>query len=218
MGKRIRLSGLVPSAKTRYVINVARESLPAPPEELGGRVNCSAFTPKAEGLLRWARTWSLRLTLTLLIGAVLALGDSEDAHAVSREAYFTSGSFCVGERSSIYQSPYSGVLYGESVTRSLGNYYGPCMAAITKPAGYLSGRVFVYKWDERHRDWFVCRKSGWLYNSGRTYTLSVYAPLGYPYNRWCGSGWYGTEAQGSVWHNGAWRTTERVWSGSNFYF
>ena len=165
------------------------------------------------------RTWSLRLVLTLLVGAAFALGDSEDAHAVSREAYFTSGApFCVGERSSTYQSSYSGVLYGESVTRSLGNYYGPCTAAVTTPAGYLSGRVFVYKWDEHYRDWFVCRKSGWLYNSGRTYTLSVYAPLGYPYNRWCGSGWYGTEAQGSVWHNGAWRTTERVWSGSNFYF
>jgi hypothetical protein len=131
-----------------------------------------------------------------LVGAAFALGASEDAHAVSGEAYFTSGSFCVGERASTYQSPYSGVLYGESVTRSLGNYYGPCTAAITKPAGYLSGRVFVYKWDERYRDWFLCRRSGWLYNSGSTYALSVYAPLGYPYNRWCGSGWYGTEAQG----------------------
>jgi hypothetical protein len=103
-------------------------------------VTCSAFTPKAEGLLRWARTWSLRLSLTLLIGVTFTLGASGDAHAVSREAYFTSGSsFCIGERSSIYQSPYSGLLYGESVTRSLGNYYGPCMAAITKPTGYLSG-------------------------------------------------------------------------------
>lgn len=187
-------------------------------EELGGRVDRSAFAPGSGGSFRRARTWFLRVALTLLIGAAFALGASQDAHAVSREAYFTSGSFCVGERSSTYQSPYRGVLYGESVTRSLGNYYGPCTAAITKPAGYLSGRIFVYKWDERHRDWFVCRRSGWLYNSGSTYALSVYAPLGYPYNRWCGSGWYGTEAQGSVWHNGAWRTTERIWSGSNFYF
>ena len=115
-----------------------------------------------------------------------ALVSSGDAHAVSREAYFTSGSsFCIGERSSIYQSSFNGVLYGESVTRSLGNYYGPCTAAITKPAGYLAGRVFVYKWDERSRDWFVCRRSGWLYNSGSTYALGVYAPLGYPGNRWC---------------------------------
>lgn len=147
-----------------------------------------------------------------------ALGASEDAHAVSGEAYFTAVSFCVGERTSTYQSPYSGVLYGESVTRSLGDYYGPCTAAITEPAGYLSRRVFVYKWDERYRDWFLCRRSGWLYNSGSTYALSEYAPLGYPYNRWCGSGWYGTKAQGSVWHNGAWSTTERVWSGSNYYY
>src|SRR3712207_9105645 len=66
-------------------------------------------------------------------------------------------------------------------SRSLGDYYyGPCTAAITKPEGYLSGRVFVYKWDERYRDWFLCRRSGWLYNSGSTYALSVYAPLGYP--------------------------------------
>jgi hypothetical protein len=80
------------------------------------------------------------------------------------------------------------------------------------------GEGFVYKWDERSRDWFVCRRSGWLYNSGNTYALSVYAPLGYPGNRWCGSGWYATEAQGSVWHRGAWRTTERLWSGDDFYY
>ena len=182
-------------------------------------MNCSAFAPGAGGLFRRTRTWSVRLVLTILVGVAFALGSSGDAHAVSREAYFTSGSsFCIGERSSTYQSSYSGVLYGESVTRSLGNFSGPCTAAITKPAGYLSGRVFVYKWDERSRDWFVCRRSGWLYNSGSTYALSVYAPLGYPYNRWCGSGWYGTEAQGSVWHRGAWRTTEPVWSGSDFYY
>ena len=82
-------------------------------------MTCSAFTPKAEGLLRWARTWSLRLSQTLLIGVTFTLGASGDAHAVSREAYFTSGSFCIGERTSTYQSPYGGVLYGESVTRSL---------------------------------------------------------------------------------------------------
>ena len=97
-------------------------------------------------------------------------------------------------------------------------YNGPCKAAVTKPAGYVLGRVFVYKWDERYRDWFVCRRSGWLYNSGNTYVLSVYAPLGYSGNRWCGSGWYATEAQGSVWHRGAWRTTELVWSGYDFYY
>ncbi len=85
------------------------------------------------------------LALTILIGAAFEVGASENAHAVSREAYFKSGSsFCVGERSSTYQSSYSGMLYGESVTRFLGDYYGPCTAAITKPAGYISGRLFVY--------------------------------------------------------------------------
>ena len=65
------------------------------------------------------------MVLTFLVGVAFALGDSEDAHAVSREAYFTSGSaLCVGERASTYQSSYSDVLYGESVTRSLGDYYG----------------------------------------------------------------------------------------------
>jgi hypothetical protein len=99
------------------------------------------------------RTWSVRLVLTILVGVAFALGSSGDAHAVSREAYFTLGSsFCISERSSTYQSSFSGVLYGESVTRSLGNFSGPCTAAITKPAGYLSGRVLVYKWDERSRD------------------------------------------------------------------
>ena len=98
-------------------------------------MNCSAFTLGVGGSFRRARMWSVRLALTLLVGVAFALGAGEDAHAISREAYFTSGPFCVGERSSTYQSPYSDVLYGESVTRSLGNYYGPCTAAITKPAG-----------------------------------------------------------------------------------
>jgi hypothetical protein len=46
----------------------------------------------------------------------------------------------------------------------------------------------------------------------------VRAALGYPGNRWCGRGWYDTYAQGSVWHNGGWRTTKRVWSGSDYYY
>ena len=109
-------------------------------------MNCSASTSGIGGWFRRTGTWSLKLALALLVGAAFAVGASEDAHAVSREAYFTSGaSFCVGERSSTYQSLYIDVLYGEPVTRSLGNYSGPCTAAITKPAGYLSGRVFVYQ-------------------------------------------------------------------------
>ena len=70
---------------------------------------------------------------------------------------------------------------------------------------------------ERYQDWFLCRRAAGC-TTPVAPTLSVYAPLGYPYNRWCGAGWYGTKAQGYVWHDGAWRTTERVWYGSNFYF
>ena len=181
-------------------------------------MNCSDLAPGSGGMSRRTRAWLVRLALTLVVGMAFAVVSSEEAQAVSRDQNFRWGAFCVKEQSSTYASYSSGVLYGESATWSLGNYYGPCSSAIYKPAGYIAGRVFVYKWDERDRDWYVCRKSGWLYNSSSTYGLRVYAPLGYPYDRWCGSGWYGTEAQGSVWHNGAWRTTPRVWSGSDYYY
>jgi len=167
---------------------------------------------------RRARAWTLRLALTLAVGLVFTVWSSEDAHAVSKQKYYQFGSFCVGEQSSTYEAS-NEVLYGQSVTRPLAYsyYYGPCSVAVTKPAGYIAARVFVYKWSERDDDWYVCRKSGWLYNSSSTAAFGVWAPLGYPGNRWCGRGWYGTEAQGSVWHNGAWRTTQRVWSGYDYY-
>jgi hypothetical protein len=64
-------------------------------------MNSSAFASRARGSFRRTRTWSVRLALTLLVGVVFALGSSGDAHTVSRETYFTSGSsFCIGERSS----------------------------------------------------------------------------------------------------------------------
>ena len=163
------------------------------------------------------RAWSVRLLLMLVVGVAFVVGTSGEARGVSRDRDFSFGSFCVGERSSTYQSS-SNALWGESMTWSLGDYYGSCSAAITKPPGYIAGRVIVYKWDDRFEDWYVCRRSGWFYNSNSTYVFGVYAPLGYPGNRWCGRGWYGTYAQGSVWHNGGWRTTKRVWSGSDYYY
>jgi hypothetical protein len=179
----------------------------------------SALTFGNREISRRAWAWTLRLALTLTVGLVFTVWSSEEAHAVSNVDYFPFGSsFCVGERSSTYESS-SGFLYGQSVTRPLtyDYYYGPCSFAVTKRAGDIAGRVSVYKWSDRSEDWLPCRKSGWLYNSSRTSALLVYAPLGYPGNRWCGRGWYGTWSQGSVWKNNAWKTTGWVWSGYDYY-
>jgi hypothetical protein len=156
------------------------------------------------------RRWSIRLVLAFVVGLVFAFVASEEAHAISDadRTQFTSN-FCVEERSSTYESS-SGVLFGESVTRP---YSGFCSSELSKPAGDIAGRVEVWKWDRRNEEWDVCRRTGWKYNTERTDEHVVRARLGRQGDRWCGPGHYGTWAQGKVWHNGAWRTTEWVWSG-----
>lgn len=82
----------------------------------------------------------------------------------------------------------------------------------------MSGRVIAYKWSDYYEYWYACRDTGWRYNTHRTSKLVVYAWLGALYDRRCGPDYYGADAQGSVWHDGAWRTTLRVWSGYAYYY
>jgi hypothetical protein len=149
-----------------------------------------------------------------MAGLIFAFGWSKEAHAVSDadRTQFTSN-FCVEERASTYESS-NRVLFGESVTRS---YSGFCSSRLSKPAGYIAGRVKVWKWDDRDGRWEVCRTTDWKYNTERTNELVVRAKLGRQGDRWCGRGYYGTEAQGSVWHNDQWNTTPWVWSGYDYF-
>jgi hypothetical protein len=167
--------------------------------------------------LRRAREWPVQLALGLVVGLIFAVAWSEEAHAVSNTERFrfSSEDLCIREKSLTYVWSQDGALYGQSVTRP---FSGDCSSWLSAPPGYVSGRAIVWKWSGFYGDWFVCRDTGWHYNADRTSRLVLYRWLGYQSNRWCGSGWYGTEAQGSVWRNGAWRTTPRSWSGSAFYY
>ena len=165
---------------------------------------------------RRARAWPVRLALAFVVGLIFAIAWSEEAHAVSNTDTFRfSSDLCIKEKSLTYVWSQDGALYGQSVTRP---FSGDCSSRLSAPPGYISGRAIVWKWSNFYGDWFVCRDTGWRYNADWTSRLVVYRWLGYQSNRWCGSGWYGTEAQGSVWRNGAWRTTPQVWSGSAFYY
>lgn len=168
-------------------------------------------------LSRQARAWPVRLALAFVVGLIFAIAWSEEAHAVSNTERFrfSSEDLCIREKSLTYVWSQDGALYGQSVTRP---FSGDCSSWLSAPPGYVSGRAIVWKWSGFYGDWFVCRDTGWHYNADRTSRLVLYRWLGYQSNRWCGSGWYGTEAQGSVWRNGAWRTTPRSWSGSAFYY
>ena len=178
-------------------------------------MNGSAGAMVAGKLSRRARAWSVRLVLAFVVGLTFTVSWSEEAYAVSNAEIFRfSSNLCIKERSLTYVWSQDEALYGQSVTRP---FSGNCSSLLSAPAGYVSGRAIVWKWNEFYGDWFVCRATGWRYNADRTSRLVVYAWLGYRFNRWCGSGWYGTEAQGSVWRNGEWNTTPRVWSGGAFY-
>jgi hypothetical protein len=160
------------------------------------------------------RRWSIRLVLALVVGLVFAFGWSKEAHAISNvdRTQFTSN-FCVEERSSTYKSS-NRVFFGESITRP---FSGFCSSELSKPAGYIAGRVKVWKWNSRTEEWEVCRRTDWKYNAERTDEHVVRARLVHRSGRWCGRGYYGTEAQGSVWHNGEWNTTPWVWSGYDYF-
>lgn len=167
-------------------------------------------------MVRRVRVWPIRLALMFVVGLAFVMGPSEEAHAVSEaERFPVSPDLCVGERSLSYVwSPNDG-LYGQSVTRP---YSGDCSTLLSAPAGHLAGRAITYKWSYYYGAWYACRDTGWDYNAERTSKLVVYEWLGGFYNRFCGPGYYATMSQGSVWYNGAWRTTLRVWSGYAYYY
>jgi hypothetical protein len=98
----------------------------------------SILASRAVRMSHRMRAWSVRLLLMLVVGVAFVVGTSGEARAVSRDRDFSFGSFCVGERSSTYQSS-SNALWGESMTWSLGDYYGCCSAAIAKPRATSQG-------------------------------------------------------------------------------
>lgn len=164
---------------------------------------------------RRIRAWAIRLALVFVVGLAFVVGSSDDARAVSdAERFRFSPGLCIVEISSTYVWSPNGVLYGQSATKP---YSADCSTRISKPAGYLSGRAISYKWDDYYEDWFRCRDTGWVYNSDRSSKLVTYTSLGVFYNRFCGPGYYMTGSRGSVWHDGRWNTTPRVWSGFDYY-
>jgi hypothetical protein len=192
--------------------------LPSLPDELGGRVTCSAFTPKAEGLLSMGEDVVFKAEPDALGRCDLCVR-GQRGRPRRLQGGLLHVEVILRRRAVLYLSVAVRRLalwrVGDEIPRKLlrslhGGDYETCWLPLGEGIRLQVGRAppgLVRVSQERL-----------VLQLRRTYTLSVYAPLGYPYNRWCGSGWYGTEAQGSVWHNGAWRTTERVWSGSNFYF
>ncbi len=178
---------------------------------------CSALGTGPGGLSRRARVWFVRLALTLVVGLAFALGSSEEAQAVSDTQRFrwSSSDLCISERSMIYEWSRNGVLYGQSVTKP---FRFDCSTPLSKRAGDVAGRVHVYKWSDYYGYWYSCYDSDWFYNGSRTSRFVAYTGLGTVYRRWCGSGWYETWAQGSVWHNDAWRTTLPVRSGYAYFY
>lgn len=164
---------------------------------------------------RRARAWPVRLALAFVVGLIFALAWSEEAHAVSNTDTFRfSSDLCIKEKSMTYVWSQDGRLYGQSVTRP---FSGDCSTRLSVPAGHVWGEVFVEKWSGYYGNWYPCRGTDW-YNSSRTSKHVVYTGLGTRYNRWCGTGYYRTWARGSVWREGAWRTTPWVQSGYDYFY
>jgi hypothetical protein len=165
--------------------------------------------------LRRVSTRPARLALAFVLSLIFAVAWSEEAHAVSDTEHFRFASgICLKERSMTYVWPRDGVLYGQSVTRP---FSSDCSTSVSKPAGHLWGQVYVEKWNPFLGEYRPCASTQW-YNANRTSRHAVWGWLGPQFHRWCGSGWYRTWSQGSVWHNGAWRTTPWVQSGYDFFY
>lgn len=138
-----------------------------------------------------------------VLAAVVWAEQAQATHTVSRGSYFYWSSACLYEKATT--DPDGGTAWGLSETWS---YSGGSSSAYRRlvESGWLSTKAVV--WEKSHGSWYVYRSSGWVYNSLAATYLYVWARGSNAFN--VGSG---TDGYGSVWANGAWRTTYAVWSG-----
>lgn len=102
----------------------------------------------------------------------------------------------VGSGGGSYSSPLS----------VFGGYSGSSTQSL--PPGYLADRIVIYKWDGA--SWYVCRDSGFRYNSVTTWSLKLSWNFGSTPP--CGAGYYGSYGD-QFFFKGGWRGGS-LWSSS----
>jgi hypothetical protein len=91
----------------------------------------------------------------------------------------------------------------------LDQYQTACGNAFARPAGYLTMKNQIYKWDGYQ--WTMCVDRAWVYNSTTTSSMQVLNNPGYLL---CGPGYYGLQT-GDFIYNGGWYGGS-LWSGYHY--
>lgn len=160
------------------------------------------------------RDWFLKLVLLFVFGIGAMLMWTDKAHATGNSGYTDSvGPQCVYNWSHIYRPWYSRAAYASGGVRSLvanNGSYCPIGVWRSRPPGYLAVKLSVWKYNSGNQ--FVCRSTGYAYNTSNTSRLSRKKFMGKRYDTACGRGYYGTVAYGYVFNDGQWQGGY-LWSG-----
>lgn len=160
------------------------------------------------GLTRWA------VTLVAALGVVMGSATAALAHVVEQSGYVWENlrGYCLGARSEISHGGGGG--YTRSHVEGEKPLNGPgwtinCYAAWQQPPGELAVRTHLYFWTGSQ--WIACRTMDWRSNAITDDQVHQTRSWSKP----CGNGYYGSYANGRVWHDNSWKGGW-MWSGHHF--
>jgi hypothetical protein len=147
--------------------------------------------------------WSLwAIPLLALVAVPVAA-----AHFVYTSGTYARGPICVNGGSGIAEGPPQ--VIAEGWTQSYAQ--GVCLTAKNMPAGHLSLRRQLYRWNGSA--WTLCANSGWQANSSPT----SYHAISRQWTRMpCGTGWYDHLGEAWAYYNGQWLGGGR-WAGNHSF-
>jgi hypothetical protein len=162
---------------------------------------------------RWlGRTTIVAATIvTFLLGIV---GPAQAHYVYAKGLVYGSSTDCTGSRSEISHGNGGG--YAKTDTDALYLFIEPitgrqfhCIGLWSRPGGYIASGISIWRYSGLKRVWYVCRDSGYHYNTRSVYQYTLYWYLNA--GAWCGNGHFGNMA--SSWaYNGQWHGGN-LWSG-----
>jgi hypothetical protein len=132
-------------------------------------------------------------------GLVLGFASPASAHTISTTVHWITWDQCV-DRTALMNEGATGGGYSSSVGTSKTVKITPagpvaCGAGNPKPAGWIAGRIDLWKWSPTADRFQLCREmKGWVLKPTTGYKLVVNAHWDTP----CGPGYYGTSTQIAV--------------------
>ena len=149
--------------------------------------------------------------LALAAGSIAVTAPAAEAHYVYDSGYpYATDRACTWVRAEVSHGAYDSGYFKADTESDWNILQADCQGSMNRPAGYISARIQVYKWNGT--SWALCTQLPTRYNSGtanklvtsRTYALTPCGPgsyragsVGYVYN----GAWNGGRVVTDTWHN-----------------